>query len=95
MSDKLTPIPLSTAAEHIQNQIKEMISETDMDDSDEQKSEKAESLPTEIKDDMMYGESLLAKRISDLISEMSPTDIGKIDKLSSVTLLLSSSEEQK
>lgn len=78
MSSKHTPIPLSTAAERIRNQIKEMIPETGAKDSGKQDSEKAERLPAEIKGGVMYGGSLLAKRISDLVNEMGPTDIGKV-----------------
>lgn len=78
MSGKLTPIPLSTAAERIRNQIKEMIPETGAGDLGEQKSEKAERLPTEIKGGVMYGGSLLAKKISDLVNELDPTDIDKV-----------------
>lgn len=78
MSGKLIPIPLSPAAERIRNQIKEMIPETGAGDPGEQKSRKAERLPTEIKGGMMYGGSLLAKRISDLVSELNPTNINEV-----------------
>ena len=55
-----------------------MIPETGAGDPGEQKSRKAERLPTEIKGGMMYGGSLLAKRISDLVSEINPTNINEV-----------------
>lgn len=71
MSGELTPFALTSAAERIRKQIKEMIP----GDSDEQKSGKAERLPTEIKGSVVYGGDPLAKRVSELISEM---NIGKV-----------------
>lgn len=78
MSGKLTPIPLSPAAERIRNQIKEMIPETSAGDLGEQKSEKAERLETGSGGGVMYGGNLLAKRISELVNQMDGTDIGKV-----------------
>jgi hypothetical protein len=74
MSGELTPIPLSPVAERSRKQIKAMIPETSTSVSEE----KAEKLSTEIEGGIMYGGSLLAKKISELVREMGPTNIGKV-----------------
>lgn len=78
MSSTLTPIRLPLVAERIRKQIKAMIPEATTGDSGEQLSEQAERLPTEIEGGIMYGGSLLAKRISELVRAMGTTDIGKV-----------------
>lgn len=78
MSNELILTPLSLVAKEIREQIKRMIPETRTGVSSEEQSEQADRRPTEIEGGILYGGKLLAKKISELVTAMSPTDIEKV-----------------
>lgn len=78
MSNELIITPLSLVAKEIREQIKRMIPETSTGVSSEEQSEQADRRPIEIRGGILYGGKLLAKKISELVTAMSPTDIDKV-----------------
>lgn len=66
MGEQILPLGLTVSAETIRKEIKDMIPE----ESEQRKPGKAERLPTPIKGGVMYGGSVLAKKVSELIKEM-------------------------
>ncbi|KAF4763391.1 hypothetical protein HAV15_001186 [Penicillium sp. str.  len=77
MSEQYTSFALSSVAERIRKQIKEMLPRTGAEGSDEEKPEKAQKLPNKIEGGVMYGGNILLKRVLELVKEMGSANIGK------------------
>jgi hypothetical protein len=71
MSENIVPSNFAAPAELIRKQIQEVIH----GDVDEQKSGKADGLPTKIKGGAIYGGDVLARKFSELIHEMKIGDV--------------------
>lgn len=79
MSEQYTSFALSSVAERIRKQIKEMLPRTGAEGSDEEKPEKAQKLPNKIEGGVMYGGNILLKRVLELVKEMGSANIGKVN----------------
>lgn len=79
MSEQYTSFELSSVAERIRKQIKEMLPGPGAEGSDEEQPEKAQKLPNKIKGGVMYGGHILLKRVLELVKEMGSANIGKVN----------------